>query len=172
MWEKKLHLQANTLPLWLIGDWDWGGQNVLNPRGGGELTLKVAPRRLALLTSKLAISYRNSVERGQFQGALKIQNFHPPSNFRRFDPPYPGLQTSSKQNSPKRLQEKKRWTEDRAPTRLTFFHQILGGRSQSLVRNLILLRKGAEVLETAVGAVFYPDNRFSLVRISIQDLVA
>ena len=30
---------------------------------------------------------------GQIQGPLKIQNFHPPSIFRRFaPPPYPGLQ--------------------------------------------------------------------------------
>ena len=69
-----------------------GGQNVPNARGGGELALKVAPRRLGLLTPKLRIFYRISVERGQFQGPLEIQNFHPPSNFRRFDPPYPGLQ--------------------------------------------------------------------------------
>ena len=56
-----------------------GGQNVLNARAGGEL---------GLLTSKLAIFYRNSVERGQFQEPLEIQNFHPPpSNFRRLDPP-------------------------------------------------------------------------------------
>ena len=33
------------------------------------------------------------------------------------------------------------------------FHQIWGGR-ESLVRNLILIAKGAEVLEIAVGAVF------------------
>ena len=76
-----------------FGNRDRGGQNVPNARGGGgELAPKVAPRRLGLLTPKLAIFCRISVERGQFQGPLKIQNFHPPSNFRRFDPPYPGLQ--------------------------------------------------------------------------------
>ena len=37
--------------------------------------------------------------------------------------------------------------------------------------NLILLTNGVKVLETAVGAVFAP-TRFSLVRISIRDLVA
>ena len=64
-----------------------GGQNVPNARGGGELAPKVAPRRLGLLTPKLAIFYRISVERGEFQGPLEFRNFHPPSNFRRFDPP-------------------------------------------------------------------------------------
>ena len=61
-----------------IGDRDRGGQNVPNARGGGGLAPKVAPRKLGLLTSKLAIFYRNSVERGQFQGPLEIQIFHPP----------------------------------------------------------------------------------------------
>ena len=57
-------------------------------RGGGTRP----ERRLGLLTPKVAILYGLSVERGQFQGPLEIQNFHPPSNFRRFDPPppYPG----------------------------------------------------------------------------------
>ena len=40
----------------------------------------------------MGVFYRISVEKGQIQGPPKIQNFHPPSNFRRFDPPYPGLQ--------------------------------------------------------------------------------
>ena len=63
----------------------WGVQNVPKAtEGGGELTPKVAPRKLGLLTPKLATFYRISVERGQFQGPLEIQNFHPPSNFRRF----------------------------------------------------------------------------------------
>ena len=76
-----------------VGNRDRGGsKNVPNARGGGELAPKVAPRRLGLLTPKMAIFYRISVERGQLQGPLKIQNFHPHSNFRRFDPPYPGLQ--------------------------------------------------------------------------------
>ena len=70
-----------------------GGSNVLNARGGGELAPKVAPRRLGLVTPTLATFYRISSEKGQIQGPLKIQNFHPPSNFRRFDPPYPGLQS-------------------------------------------------------------------------------
>ena len=70
-----------------------GGVKTYRTLEGGELAPKVAPRRLRLLTPKLAIFYRISVERGQFQGPLKIQNFHPPSNFRRFDTPYPGLQT-------------------------------------------------------------------------------
>ena len=41
----------------------------------------------------------------------------------------------------------------------------------SSLRNLIPLSKGVKVLETAVGAIFAP-TRFSLVRISIRDLVA
>ena len=64
--------------------------------GGGTCLESCLPlENLDFLTSKLAILYRNSVERGQFQGPLEIQNFHPPSNFRRFDPPYPGLQPYS-----------------------------------------------------------------------------
>ena len=39
--------------------------------------------------------YGISAERRQFQGSLDIQNSHPPSSFRRFDPPYPGLQISA-----------------------------------------------------------------------------
>ena len=68
-----------------------GGQNVPNARGGGELAPKVVLGKLGLLTPKLTIFYRISVERRQIQGPPKFQNFHPPSNFRRFDP-YPGLQ--------------------------------------------------------------------------------
>ena len=60
--------------------------------GGGELAPKVAPRRLGLLTLKSAIFFRISVEGGQFRGPWKFKIFTPPSNFRRFDPPYPGLQ--------------------------------------------------------------------------------
>ena len=79
-----------------LGDRDRGLKTCRTLEGGGELAPKVAPRKLGLLTSKLAIFYRNCVERGQFQGPLEIQNFTPPSNFRRFDPPYPGLQISEK----------------------------------------------------------------------------
>ena len=43
-----------------------------------ELAPKVVPRRLGLLTPKLAIFYRISEERGRFQGPLETQNFHPP----------------------------------------------------------------------------------------------
>ena len=75
-----------------FGDRDRGGQNVPNARGGGELAPKVAPRRLGLLTPKLAIFCRISVERGQFQGALEIQNFTLPPIFGDLTPPYPGLQ--------------------------------------------------------------------------------
>ena len=83
-----------TLKGWVSETGIWGGQNVPNARwGGGELAPKVAPRRLGLLTPKLKIFYRISVERGQFQGALEIQNFHPLiAFFGRVDPPYPGLQ--------------------------------------------------------------------------------
>ena len=55
-----------------------GGQNAPDARGGGELAPKVAPRRLGLLTPKLAILYRISVEKGRIQGPLKIQNLPPP----------------------------------------------------------------------------------------------
>ena len=69
-----------------IGDWDIGRQR------GGELAPKVAPRRLVVLTPKLRIFCRISTERGHLEGPPKIENSRPPSNFRRFDPPYPGLQ--------------------------------------------------------------------------------
>ena len=55
----------------------WGGQNVPKARGRG-LAPKVGPWRLGLLTPKLVNFYRISVARGQFQGPLEIQNFHPP----------------------------------------------------------------------------------------------
>ena len=41
-----------------------GVETVLNAEGGGTRPPKVAPQRLGLLTPKLAISYRISVERG------------------------------------------------------------------------------------------------------------
>ena len=65
-------------------------KNVLNARGGGgELAPKVAPRRLGLLTPKLAIFYRNSVERGQSQGPLGNSKFFtPPLIFEDFTHPY------------------------------------------------------------------------------------
>ena len=47
----------------------------------------------------------------------------------------------------------------------------LGPAGKSLVRDLILLTRGVEVLEIAEGAVLAL-TRFSLVRISIRDLVA
>ena len=49
------------------------------------------------LEFKLRIFCGISVERGQIWGPLKIQNFHPPSNFRRFDPPPydPGLPSAA-----------------------------------------------------------------------------
>ena len=55
-----------------------GGVKTYRTVEGGELAPKAAPRRLGLWAPKLAIFYRISVERGQFQGPLKIQNFHPP----------------------------------------------------------------------------------------------
>ena len=72
-------------------DRDRGGQ-IPNVRGG-ELAPKVVLAKLGLSTPKLRIFYRNSAEKGQISGPPKIQSFHPPSNFRRFDPPYPGLQS-------------------------------------------------------------------------------
>ena len=47
------------------------------------------PRRLGLLTPKSAIFYRISVEVGQFQSPLEIQNSHPPLIFRDLTPPIP-----------------------------------------------------------------------------------
>ena len=58
-----------------------GVQNVPNARGGGN-----SPRKLPL--ENLDFSPPN------WRFFLEIQNFHPPSNFRRFDLPYPGLQKS------------------------------------------------------------------------------
>ena len=60
---------------------------------------------------------------------------------------------------------------DPRPQRLPIFHLILGGRSESLLRKPGALSKGVKVLEIAVGALFAP-TRFSLVRVSIRDLVA
>ena len=65
-----------------LGDSDSGGQNVPNARGGGTRL----ERKLGLLTPKLRVFCRISVEKGQIQGPPKIQNFHPPSNFGRFNP--------------------------------------------------------------------------------------
>ena len=57
-----------------------GGVKMRRTLEGGGLILapKVAPRRVGLLTPKLAILYRISVERGQFLRPLEIQNSHPP----------------------------------------------------------------------------------------------
>ena len=54
-----------------FGDWDTGGQNVMNARGG-ELYPKVVTGKLGLLTPKSRI--RNS------GAAEKIRNFNPASN--------------------------------------------------------------------------------------------
>ena len=60
-----------------------GGQNVPNAKGG-------SPRRLGLLTPKLTIFSGISVERGQFQEPLEIQNFYPPPLiFGDLTPPIP-----------------------------------------------------------------------------------
>ena len=67
-------------------------RNALNARGG-ELTPKVAPRELGLLTPEVTIFHRISVERGQFRGPLKIRNVQPPStNGDLTPPPYLSLQ--------------------------------------------------------------------------------
>ena len=91
MVKKKLQLQVQS-PSSETGIGGGGVKTYRTLEGGGELAPKVAPRRLGHLTPKLAIFYRISVEKGQIQGPLIIQNSPPPSNFRRFDPPYPGLQ--------------------------------------------------------------------------------
>ena len=84
-----------SLSLSLFSETGIGGVKTYRTPEGGGLAPKVAPRKLGLLAPKLAIFYRVSVEKGQIQGPLKIQYFHPPSNFRRFGPPYPGLQSLS-----------------------------------------------------------------------------
>ena len=78
-----------------FGDRAWGFKTYRTLEGGGgELTPKATPRRLGLLTPKLAIFFRIYPERGQFQGPWKLKIFAP-SNFRRYSPPYPGLQSLS-----------------------------------------------------------------------------
>ena len=62
------------------GDRDRGGQNVQGTRP------ESCPGNAWTLTPKLRIFYRISVEKAQIQGPPKIENVHPPSNFRRFDP--------------------------------------------------------------------------------------
>ena len=59
---------------------------------------------------------------------------------------------------------------DLHPQRLLIFHLILGGRNESLLRKPVSLTRGVKVLESAVGAAFAP-TRFSLVRMSVRDLV-
>ena len=67
-----------------------GGQTVLNARGGGGGRNRPEnSRSLGILTPKLMGFFfsRISVERGQFQGPLKIRNLHPPLIFGDFPPP-------------------------------------------------------------------------------------
>ena len=64
-----------------------GGVKTCRTLEGGGLAPKVAPQRLGLLIPELAILYRISVESGEFQGPLEIQNFHPPLIFRDATPP-------------------------------------------------------------------------------------
>ena len=66
-----------------------GGQNVPKARGGWELTRKLSLESLDFWPPNCGFFYRISVERVKNQGPPKIQSFHPPSNFRRFDPPIP-----------------------------------------------------------------------------------
>ena len=74
----------------LVGDWDNGGIKAYRTLEGlEELASKIA---LGLSNPKLRIFSRISVDRGQFQGPLRIQNFQPPLYFRRFQPPHPSLQ--------------------------------------------------------------------------------
>ena len=70
-----------------VGDWDRGVKTYRTLEGGGELAPKVAPRRLGLLTPKLTIFFRISVERGQFQGPWKFKIFTPPLIFGDLTPP-------------------------------------------------------------------------------------
>ena len=73
-----------------------GGQNV--PRGGGELATKVVLGKLGLLTPKLRNFSRISVEKDR--DPRKFKMFTPPSNFRRLNPPYPGLQPGLETGNP------------------------------------------------------------------------
>ena len=72
-----------------FGNRDRGGQNAPNARGGGELAPKVVLGKLGLLTPKLRIFYRSSVEKGRIQGPPKIHSFHPPLIFGHLTPSIP-----------------------------------------------------------------------------------
>ena len=80
-----------------------GGSKRTERLEGGELAPKVVLGKLGLATPKLRIFCRISVERGQIQGHPKIENFHPPSNFRRFDPPLSPVSNPRGPNDQKNL---------------------------------------------------------------------
>ena len=63
-----------------------GGVKTHRTLEGGELALKVVLAKLGLLTPKLRIFYRKSIEKGQISGPPKNQNFHPPLIFRDLTP--------------------------------------------------------------------------------------
>ena len=68
-----------------IRDWDGGGQNVPNARGGGtrpeSCPWKAWPRNWGFSIEPLD-------KRVKFRDLRKFKNFHPPSNLQRFDPCY------------------------------------------------------------------------------------
>ena len=67
-----------------IRDRDRGGVKTYRTlEGGGELAPDSCPSKAWTFDPKLAIFYRISVEGGQFQGPLEIQNFHPPPKHSR-----------------------------------------------------------------------------------------
>ena len=68
-------------------DRDRGGQNVPNVRGGGNSPRKLSLQSLDFWPPNWGFFCRTSIEKGQITGPPKNQNCHPPSNFRRFDPP-------------------------------------------------------------------------------------
>ena len=70
-----------------------GNSSIFGVGGGGQKTYRtperweLAPKVARQKLGQLAIFYRISVERGQFQGPWKFKISPPPSNLRRFDPP-------------------------------------------------------------------------------------
>ena len=84
---KSQRQMASDCHLHIFGDWGRGGGVKTYRMLEGGTRPESCPSKTWTLTPKLTIFYRISVERGQFQGPLEIKNFHPPHDFRRFDPP-------------------------------------------------------------------------------------
>ena len=89
--------------------WNWRGMLTtlgVNFLGGLEAQekqgrkIRIGNRDRGVKTYRVLEETGNSPPNWQFsiefQGHLKIRKFHPPSNFERSDPPYPGLQSQEK----------------------------------------------------------------------------